>query len=124
MAPREHAPHNAMDDADEIARFHDRCSPLMRELLGELAVAPGAPPLSTVAQPFTESFVGDPVRSSFGFAVRHMGVSTFRGRLDDARATLTREGDRYVLDGEANVESISIRQPEQFRDHVLGEEFF
>src|SRR4051812_21378589 len=43
MVPREHTPHNVMEDADEIARFHDRCSPLMRELLGELAAAPARP---------------------------------------------------------------------------------
>lgn len=42
-AAAEHAPHNAMDDADEIARFDDRCSDLMRELLGELARAPDTP---------------------------------------------------------------------------------
>ena len=32
-----------MDDAGEIARFHDRCTPLMRELLDELARTPGSP---------------------------------------------------------------------------------
>jgi hypothetical protein len=36
----QHAPENAMTDPGEIARFHDRCSDLMRELLGELALAP------------------------------------------------------------------------------------
>ena len=39
----EHAPHNAMSDPDEIARFHDRCSDLMRELLDALADAPDQP---------------------------------------------------------------------------------
>ena len=29
----EHAPENTMDDPGEIARFYDRCSDLMRELL-------------------------------------------------------------------------------------------
>ena len=29
----QHAPENAMTDPGEIARFHDRCSDLMRELL-------------------------------------------------------------------------------------------
>ncbi len=43
MRPVEHAPQNAMRDAGEIARFHDRCSDLMRELLGALAQAPGRP---------------------------------------------------------------------------------
>jgi hypothetical protein len=40
---REHAPHNAMDGADEVARFYDRCSDLMRELLDELARVPDTP---------------------------------------------------------------------------------
>jgi hypothetical protein len=39
----EHAPENAMQEPGEIARFHDRCSDLMRELLGALAAAPGRP---------------------------------------------------------------------------------
>jgi hypothetical protein len=39
----QHAPNNAMRDAGEIARFHDRCSDLMRELLDELAAAPDRP---------------------------------------------------------------------------------
>src|SRR5438270_3976840 len=39
----QHAPHNAMLDPDEIARFHDRCSDLMRELLDALAAAPDRP---------------------------------------------------------------------------------
>lgn len=32
-----------MDDPDEIERFHDRCSDLMRELLDGLAAAPDRP---------------------------------------------------------------------------------
>ena len=39
----EHAPHNAMEEPGDIALFHDRCSDLMRELLGELAGAPDRP---------------------------------------------------------------------------------
>ena len=39
----QHAPHNAMNGAGEIARFHDRCSDLMRELLGALADTPDQP---------------------------------------------------------------------------------
>jgi hypothetical protein len=39
----QHAPQNAMEDAGEIARFHDRCSDLMRELLDALAAAPDRP---------------------------------------------------------------------------------
>jgi hypothetical protein len=39
----EHAPRNALTDAGEIARFHDRCSDLMRALLEELALTPARP---------------------------------------------------------------------------------
>jgi hypothetical protein len=39
----EHAPQNAMEDPGEIARFYDRCSDLMRELLDGLARTPGRP---------------------------------------------------------------------------------
>ncbi len=66
------------------------------------------------------TYAADPIHSSFGFAVRYQGVSIFRGTLADVTATL---GDGR-LDGTAQVESISIRTPEQFRAHVLSEEFF
>src|SRR5215217_671616 len=36
----QHAPQNAMTDAGEVARFYDRCSDLMRELLDAQATAP------------------------------------------------------------------------------------
>jgi hypothetical protein len=36
----EHRPENAMDDPEEIARYYDRSSDLMRELLDALAAAP------------------------------------------------------------------------------------
>ena len=39
----QHAPQHAMGDAGEIARFYDRCSDLMRELLDALALTPDQP---------------------------------------------------------------------------------
>jgi hypothetical protein len=39
----QHAPQNAMSDPGEIARFYDRCSDLMRELLDALAADPDRP---------------------------------------------------------------------------------
>ncbi len=39
----EHAPHNALTDAEDVARFYDRCSDLMRALLDGLAAVPGRP---------------------------------------------------------------------------------
>jgi len=66
------------------------------------------------------SYNADPVHSSFGFAVRYQGVSLFKGTLADVTATLN-DGR---LEGAAKVESISIRTPDQFRQHVLSAEFF
>jgi polyisoprenoid-binding protein YceI len=76
--------------------------------------------MSTATAPFAGTYAADPVHSSFGFAVTYQGVSVFRGTLSEVDAKLT-EGK---LEGAAKVESISIRQPEQFRAHVLSEEFF
>jgi polyisoprenoid-binding protein YceI len=76
--------------------------------------------MTTAAAPLSGTYTVDPVHSSFGFAVRYQGVSIFKGSLDEVQATLA-DGR---LEGAAKVESISIRSPEQFRAHVLSEEFF
>jgi hypothetical protein len=74
----EHAPHNAMSDAGEIARFYDRCSDLMRELLGALADAPDQP------RPFPqiEDAIGWPRRriASVLGGVSHLRHTEFGGR--------------------------------------------
>jgi len=79
---------------------------------------------TTAAPALTGTFTADPVHSSFGFAVKHMGVSTFRGTFDDVAARLEGDGDQLRVEGRAQVESISIRTPDMFRAHVLGDEFF
>jgi polyisoprenoid-binding protein YceI len=66
------------------------------------------------------TFNADPVHSSFGFAVKYQNVSMFRGTLGDVSATFA-DGK---LEGTAQVESISIVTPEQFRAHVLSADFF
>jgi hypothetical protein len=74
----QHAPQNAMDDPDEIARFHDRCSDLMRELLDALAAAPDR------ARPFPEieEALGWPPRriASVLGGVSHLRHTEFAGR--------------------------------------------
>ena len=67
-----------MVDAGEIARFHDRCSDLMRALLDELARAPDRP------RPFpeVEDALGWPrlrIASVLG-GVAHLRNSEFGGR--------------------------------------------
>src|SRR4051812_1140671 len=76
--------------------------------------------MSTIATPLAGTFASDPVHSSFGFAVKYQNVSIFRGTLSDVTATLA-DGR---LEGTAEVASISIRTPEQFRAHVLSDDFF
>jgi polyisoprenoid-binding protein YceI len=66
------------------------------------------------------TFNADPVHSSFGFAVKYQNISLFRGTLGEVAATLV-DGK---LEGTAQVESISIVTPEQFRAHVLSPDFF
>jgi hypothetical protein len=77
-ARREHAPQNAMRDPGEIARFHDRCSDLMRELLNGLADAPDRP------RPFPEieDATGWPRRriASVLGGVSHLRHTEFGGR--------------------------------------------
>jgi hypothetical protein len=74
----EHAPQNAMDEPGEIARFQDRCSDLMRELLDALAEAPDRP------RPFPEieDGMGWPRRriASVLGGVAHLRQIEFGGR--------------------------------------------
>lgn len=74
----QHAPQNAMSDPGEIARFHDRCSDLMRELLGALAAAPDRPRTF----PQVEDALGWPRRriASVLGGVSHLRHAEFGGR--------------------------------------------
>ena len=74
----EHAPHNAMIDAGEIAFFHDRCSDLMRELLTALAATPDEPRTF----PQIEEAIGWPRRriASVLGGVSHLRHTEFGGR--------------------------------------------
>jgi polyisoprenoid-binding protein YceI len=80
--------------------------------------------MTTAVQPYAGTYLGDPVHSSFGFAVEYAGTGKFRGTLDDVGASLTATDHGLVLEGAAKVESISISNPPQLRAHVLGPEFF
>ena len=61
----------------------------------------------------------DPIHSSLGFAVRHMGVTPFRGGFGDFQAALV---DRR-LSSTARVESIST-EDETLTGHLLSPDFF
>ena len=61
----------------------------------------------------------DPVHSSLHFAVRHIEVSTFRASFAAVEAKLVAEAGAVELEGRAVVESISIGDPPEFREHVV-----
>jgi polyisoprenoid-binding protein YceI len=61
----------------------------------------------------------DPVHSQVSYAVKHAGVSLFRGGVDGFEADLI-EG---TLSGSANVASITV-QDENMSGHLLSPEFF
>jgi polyisoprenoid-binding protein YceI len=61
----------------------------------------------------------DPVHSTFGFAVKHNGVSTFRGSFEQVDAKLA-DG---VLTGTAQVDSVRTAI-DDLKAHLLAPEFF
>jgi hypothetical protein len=75
---KQHAAQNAMHDPDEIARFYDGCSDLMRELLDALALWPDQPRTF----PEVEDSIGWPRRriASVLGGVWHLRLTRFEGR--------------------------------------------
>jgi polyisoprenoid-binding protein YceI len=61
----------------------------------------------------------DPVHSTFGFAIKHNGISTFRGQFEQVQATL----EDGVLTGIAQVESVKTAIPD-LKQHLLSPDFF
>lgn len=81
--------------------------------------------MTVATQPFTGTFVADPAHSSFQFAVKHMKVTTFRATFDDVDARVIADAQGIRLRGTARVESVSIKSPPEFREHVVNSgEFF
>lgn len=66
----------------------------------------------------------DALHSHAGFAVKYMGVTTFRNEFKEIAATLGSGADGApVLTGTVQVASIDI-DVEQFRGHVMADDFF
>jgi polyisoprenoid-binding protein YceI len=74
---------------------------------------------TTLQQVPTETYQVDPVHSTFGFAVKHNGVSTFHGQFEQVEAKL----EDGVLVGTAQVESIKTAIPD-LKAHLLSPDFF
>jgi polyisoprenoid-binding protein YceI len=66
----------------------------------------------------------DKVHSSVGFAVKHMVVSTFRGRFEDFDGTLVSAEDGSLrLEGHVRADSIVVKD-ENLAAHLKSPEFF
>jgi len=71
----------------------------------------------------TQTWTVDTVHSDASFAVKHMGVSTFRAEFGTVDATLDTSGDDIKLTGRVPVESVILKD-ENLRGHLYAEEFF
>ena len=81
--------------------------------------------MATATQPFIGTYDIDPVHSTVQFAVTHLTVSTFRASFAEVDGRLAADGGAIVLDAQALVESVSIVEPPEFREHVVnGSDFF
>jgi len=74
--------------------------------------------------PAATSWTVDKTHSHVGFAVKHMVVSTFRGRFEDYDATLTANEDGTLrLEGRVSADSISVKD-ENLATHLKAPDFF
>jgi len=74
---------------------------------------------TTLQQVPTGTYTVDPVHSTFGFAVKHNGISLFRGSFEQVDASL-RDG---VLRGTVQVDSVKTAIPD-LKGHLLAPDFF
>jgi hypothetical protein len=113
----QHAPQNAMVDGGEIARFHDRCSDLMRELLDALAEAPDRPRTF----PEIEDALAWPRRriASVLGGVFHLRQTEFGGRrpyrLEDERRSASGRWELW-MDGDQARTVREMRHPSEPRE--------
>ena len=70
------------------------------------------------------TWVIDPVHSSVGFEVKHLGVSTYRGSFPGVEGTIeTIEGSVTSVQGTARIESLTT-QDVQLTGHLMSPDFF
>jgi len=78
-----------------------------------------------IATQLTGTYEADPVHSSIVFGIRHIQVSNFRASFDGFEARLHQTDSGVRLEGAVRIDSISIGEPAEFREHVVrGADFF
>jgi polyisoprenoid-binding protein YceI len=81
--------------------------------------------MEAAIQAFAGAYDLDRAHSTIQFAIRHQQIAMFRGSFDAVDVRLTADNDMLDLEGRAQVETISIGEPREFRDHVVhGADFF
>ena len=81
--------------------------------------------MATAVQTADGVYELDKTHSTVQFAVRHIGVSSFRASFGDLDAHLVVDDTVAALEAHAVVGSISIGDPPEFREHVVrGSDFF
>jgi len=65
----------------------------------------------------------DPVHSKASFAVKHAGLSTFRGHFTELDAQLSDESGTPTLTGSVKVASVDV-PVDQLKGHLQGPDFF
>jgi len=65
----------------------------------------------------------DPVHSKASFAVKHAGLSTFRGHFNELDAELTDASGTPTLTGSVKVASVEV-PVDQLKGHLQGPDFF
>jgi polyisoprenoid-binding protein YceI len=69
-------------------------------------------------------WTADTVHSNVGFSIKHMVVSTYRGRFEDYDATLTAQDDGSLrLEGRVRADSIVVKDP-NLAAHLASPDFF
>jgi polyisoprenoid-binding protein YceI len=72
----------------------------------------------------TGTWAVDAIHSSVGFAVKHLGVSTFRGTFGAFSGTLESEdGELVSAEGNVEVGSVAVGD-EKLTGHLLSDDFF
>jgi polyisoprenoid-binding protein YceI len=79
--------------------------------------------MTTAEHSISTTWRVDAVHSTVAFAVKHMIVSTFRGRFETYDATLVDAADRLAMDGWVDVSSIVVKDPD-LAAHLQSPEFF
>ena len=80
--------------------------------------------MTTATEVFSANYRADADHSWFEASIEHM-VGPFKARFVDVEATLSVAPDGLELEGRAAVESISITNPPELREHVVnGDDFF